>query len=109
MPKNYYTEQEVVLCAYIALYSSGLLSEKKIANFGSRSEGSVKMKIQNIAAMLDEKGIARNPAVKALSGMPPGESGRATDWSILEKLLSVGKENHWTQCKGILIGAAKLK
>lgn len=104
MPKNYYTEQEVVLCAYIALYGSGLLSEKKIANFGTRSEGSVKMKVQNIAAMLDDKGISRCADIKALSGMPPGESGRETDWPIVKKVVVSGKAEHWAQCKSILSG-----
>ncbi len=65
------------------------------------------MKVQNIAAMLDDKGIQRSPDVKALSGMPPGESGRETDWPLIEQLLSSGKSAHWQRCKSILSEGAK--
>lgn len=53
---------------------------------------------------LDDKGISRCVDVKALSGMPTGESGRETDWPIVEKLLASGKADHWMQCKSILSG-----
>jgi hypothetical protein len=79
MSRSAYTEDEVILCAYIALCEGALLSETKIAGIGKRSEGSVKMKVQNIAAMLDDKAISRNAKVSALAGLPARESGRETD------------------------------
>lgn len=91
MSRNNYTENEVILCTYIALYEGALLSEKKIANFGGRSEGSVKMKVQNIAAMLDDKDIPRNSSVSALAGLPAGESGRETDWPLVQGLVTLSK------------------
>ncbi len=102
MSRNIYTEDEIILCAYIALYEGALLSEKKISNIGNRSEGSVKMKVQNIAAMLDDKNVSRNPSVSALAGLPSGESGRETDWLVVESLVNIGKKEHWVQCKNIL-------
>lgn len=102
MPRKNYTEEEVVLCTYIALYEGALLSEKRIARIGGRSEGSVIMKVQNIAAMLDDKGIPRNPKVSALSGLPAGDSGRETDWPTVQSMVDLGKAEHWLKCKSIL-------
>jgi hypothetical protein len=102
MAKNYYTESEIVMCAYIALHGRALLNEKKIASLGKRSEDSIKMKVQNIAAMLDEKGIQRNPDVPALSGKPPGESGRETDWEIVGELVTLTKKELLAKCTAIL-------
>ena len=107
MSRNAYTEDEVILCAYIALYEGALLSEKKIAGIGERSEGSVKMKVQNIAAMLDDKGIARNTKVSALAGLPAGESGRETDWPLVKDLVNLGKKDHWAKCKEVIANHAK--
>ena len=107
MSRNAYTEDEVILCAYIALYEGALLSEKKIAGIGKRSEGSVKMKVQNIAAMLDDKKISRNTNVSALAGLPSGESGRETDWPLVQGLVDLGKKDHWSKCKAIIANHAK--
>jgi|TARA_R110001592_G_scaffold325236_1_gene605087 hypothetical protein len=97
-----YTENEIILCTYIALYGKGLLVEKKIASYGKRPENSVIMKIQNIAAMLDDKGIERCSEISPLSGKTTGESGRETDWPIVEKLVAYKKKELWQKCKEIL-------
>lgn len=102
MSRNIYTEDEVILCAYIALYEGALLSEKKISSIGNRSEGSVKMKVQNITAMLNDKKISRNPSVAPLAGLPAGETGRETDWEIVKVLVNLGKKDHWAKCKEII-------
>jgi len=107
MSRNIYTEDEVILCTYIALYEGALLSEKKISSIGKRSEGSVKMKVQNIAAMLDDKKISRNPKISPLAGLPAGESGRETDWPTVQKMLGLGKKDHWSKCKEIIAKHAK--
>jgi len=59
------------------------------------------MKVQNIAAMLDEKNIQRSPEIISLSGKPKGESGRETDWPIVEKLVALDKRELWQQCKDL--------
>ena len=100
---NIYTNEEVVLCAFIALYDKGLLNTRKITSLTGRSETSIKLKVQNIAAMLDYKGIARNQSVAALTGQVRGEIGRETDWGVVEPLLQIGKDAHWKRCKEILI------
>jgi hypothetical protein len=102
MARKKYTENEVVLCAFIALYEGALISEKKISKIGGRSEGSVVMKVQNIAALLDDKNIPRSPTISALTGLPAGESGRETDWSIVQSMVGLGKAEHWSICKSII-------
>ena len=102
MTRKSYTEDEVVLCSYIALYDGALLSERKISGIEKRSEGSVKMKVQNIVAMLDDKGVPRNRKVSALAGLPAGESGRETDWDLVSEMIKIGKNDHWAKCKEII-------
>jgi hypothetical protein len=99
-----YTSEDIVLCTYIARYGTGLFTESKVAKYGGRSLSSVKMKVQNIVAMLDEKGIERCPDMAALTGKPQGETGRETNWSQVEHLVTLDKTDHWAQCKNILIG-----
>jgi hypothetical protein len=102
MLKNYYTENEIVLCTYIAMHGRTLLNEQKIASFGRRSKDSVKMKVQNIAAMLDEKGVLRCSDIPALSGKPLGENGRETDWGVVESLVEFTKKELLARCAEIL-------
>lgn len=104
MPGNPYTDEEIVLCTYIARYRTGLLTEARVARYGERSVGSVKMKVQNIVAMLDEKGIERCPGITPLTGKPTGETGRETNWSQVERLVTLEKNDLWAGCKNILIG-----
>ncbi|MDO6468565.1 hypothetical protein Q4498_10580 [Neptunomonas phycophila] len=107
MTRKAYTKDEVVLCSYIALYDGALLSEEKISGLEKRSKGSVKMKVQNIAAMLDDKGFSRNSKVSALAGLPAGASGRETDWDLVSEMINIGKSNHWAKCKEIIARAPK--
>lgn len=102
-----YTSNDIVLCTYIARYGTGRFAESKVARYGGRSEGSVKMKVQNIVAMLDEKGIERCPDINPLSGKPHGETGRETNWPQVERLVTLDKADHWAQCKNILIRPSK--
>lgn len=102
MSRKPYAEDEIILCTYIAIYGPGLLVEKKVASFGKRSEGSVKMKVQNIVAMLDDKGIDRHPSISALSGVTAGDSGRETDWAQVQILAGLEKAELWGMCKEIL-------
>ena len=104
MTRKPYTSEDIVLCTYIARYCTGLLTESKVANYGGRSVASVTMKVQNIVAMLDEKGIERCPGIAPLAGLPQGETGRETNWSQVERLVTLDKADLWAQCKDIVIG-----
>ena len=102
MPRQKYTDDEIVLCTYIVLYGRSLIIEKKIASYGGRSEASVRMKVQNIAAMLDEEGIGRSREVTALTGATTGKDGRRTNWDVVSKLVRTSKEEHKQKCKDII-------
>jgi hypothetical protein len=102
MPRNPYTENEIILCAYIALYGRSLFLEKKISTSHKRSESSIIMKVQNIAAMLDEKGVSRHQGISPLSGVKAGQNGRRTNWDMVSKMIELGKDEHKQLCKEII-------
>jgi len=99
--RKLFTDQEIVLCTYIAKYGRGYFNEKRITRLENRSEDSVKMKVQNIAAMLEEEGFQHSPDVSALSGVPKGEEGRRTNWDIVAPIAEISKEEHKNMCKEI--------
>ena len=108
MERSAYTNNEIVLCTYLALYGeSFFLITKKIATIGKRSEASVKMKVQNIAAMLDEAGVDRSQDIKALTGVTTGQDGRKTNWDVVSQLLKISKEEHKQMCKEIILSCQK--
>ena len=80
MARKLYTTDEIVLCTHIARFGRGLFTEQKITDLENRSISSVKMKVQNIAAMLKEEGYKYNGDVSCLSGVTTGEQGRRTNW-----------------------------
>jgi hypothetical protein len=102
-----YTSEDIVLCTYIARYGTGLFTESKVAAYGGRSVDSVKLKVGNIVAMLDEKGIERRPGIAPITGMPRGETGRHTNWSQVEHLVTLDKADLWAQCKNMLMPPSK--
>lgn len=61
----------------------------------------MKMKVQNIAAMLKEEGFPHSPDVSSLSGVTTGEEGRRTNWNIVAPLAEISKEEHKLMCKEI--------
>ena len=67
-----------------------------------RSTASIKMKISNITAILDEEEIPRNRRVSALSGVKFGESGRRTNWDIIEPLTRRGQDDLRLVCRRIV-------
>jgi hypothetical protein len=77
----------------------------EIYSLQHRSISSIKMKIMNIASMLDENGIKRfnYNRVPPLTGLTTGESGRRTNWDIVETIYSLPKEEFLKKCK-IIIG-----
>jgi len=102
MSRNLYTEEEIILCTYLALYSTSEFNEIDIHRIFNRPVSSIKMKIQNIAAMLDEEGIKRHSRIKGLSGLPTGKKGRRTNWNWVEKLVRLSKDDLFSKCETIL-------
>jgi hypothetical protein len=94
-----YTEREIILCTYVAMYGYGFFDEKSISKFGDRSRSSIKMKIQNIAAMLDEEKIPRSSDIRPLSGVTTGKCGRRTNWDIVNQLVNMDKYIFEEKCR----------
>ena len=102
MARKLFTENEIILCTYIARFGRGYFNEKRICRIESRSESSVKMKVQNIASMLEEEDHPYSSEVSCLSGVTTGEKGRRTNWSIVKDLVELEKHELKEQCKNIL-------
>lgn len=101
--RNNFTPDEIMLCTYAAMYDKsdfGGISE--IERLTHRSLDSIKMKIHNIAAMLDEAGVKRYSHVTPLTGRPQGQSGRMTNWEIVEPLCKLPKQAFLQECRSIL-------
>ncbi len=82
MKRNLFTKDEITLCTYIARFGKREFDENDIQKLKERSISSIKMKVQNIASMLDEKGFETNDKVSKLTGKPHGEKWRKTNWDI---------------------------
>ena len=104
MKRNLFTYEEIVLCTYAAMYNANDFGGiEKIYDITNRSINSIKMKIMNIASMLDEEGIERfnYNIISPLTGLPTGETGRRTNWDIVSSLCTLPKNEFLTKCKGI--------
>jgi hypothetical protein len=102
MARKLFTENEIILCTYIARFGRGYFNEKRICRLEIRSESSVKMKVQNIASMLDEEDYPYSSEVSCLSGVTTGEQGRRTNWNIVKGLVESEQHELKEQCKSIL-------
>lgn len=106
MRKNYFTEDEIVLCAYAALHNEAEFGGiEGIHQLTRRSRSSISMKIRNIIATLDEKNISRNRSFTALAGVARGDGGRSTNWDIVEPLTRKPQTNFQAQCRDIIARA----
>ncbi len=63
MKRNLFTKDEITLCTYLARFGKREFDENDIQKLKSRSISSIKMKVQNIASMLDEEGFETNNKV----------------------------------------------
>ena len=104
MKRNFYTKDEITLCTYIARFGRREFDENDIQKLKSRSISSIKMKVQNIASMLDEEGFEINDNISKLTGKPSGEKGRRTNWDIVSKLTKLSKQEFLIICNKILEG-----
>ena len=81
--RNLFTENEIVLCTYIARFGRDKYDESNIHKYSSRSLDSIKMKVMNIASMLDEEGFPFSSSVAHLSGRPYGKKPAVEQIGIL--------------------------
>ncbi len=102
MKRNLYTPEEIILCAFIARFGRGVITESTVHKIKDRSLSSIKMKVQNIASMLHEENIPYSNEVSVLTGLPQGETGRKTNWDIVSKIIKTSKEEHKKLCLEIL-------
>ena len=105
MTGQLYTKEEIILCTYAAMYSANDFGGiNKIHLLQNRSISSIKMKIMNIASMLDENGIKRfnYDSVPPLTGLTTGQSGRRTNWDVVRTLYSLEKSNFLQKCMEII-------
>jgi len=102
MSKNLYTKDEIILCTYLAIYGYNEFSEIDIHKKYNRSLNSIRMKVKNIAAMLDEEGITRYSNIRGLSGVSAGENGRRTNWNWVEESIPFSKRELFSKCESFL-------
>lgn len=101
--RKLYTKEEIILCTYAAIYDANDFGGiNKIQSLEDRSIASIKMKIENIASMLDENGIQRFNTVSPLTGLPAGEIGRRTNWDIVSTLYNLKKTEFLEMCLAIV-------
>ncbi|PWG04447.1 hypothetical protein [Polaribacter aquimarinus] len=102
MKRNLFTKDEITLCTYIARFGKNEFDENDIHKLKSRSVSSIKMKVQNIASMLDEEGFKTNDNISKLTGKPPGQKGRRTNWDTVNNLTDLNKHEFLSMCQKII-------
>ena len=102
MKRNLFTKEEIILCTFIARFGRINFDEDDIQRIEDRSVWSIKMKVQNIAAMLNEEGYETDYSVSKLSGKTTGEKGRRTNWEIVRTLVDDSRNELLNKCQKIL-------
>ena len=100
--RNLYTEDEIIVCSYIARFGRCDFDEGDVEKIKKRSLSSIKMKVQNIASMLEEEGFECSKEVSKLTGLPHGLKGRRTNWDIVKRYANMPKDKHREICVTIL-------
>jgi hypothetical protein len=104
MSGSRFTEDETVACAYAALYDAeDFGGYQLITKLTGRPVSSILAKIRNIAGTLDRFGVSRNMTWQPLTGTPPGQPARKTDWAdIIEPWTRQSRESMLARCRTIL-------
>lgn len=102
MKRNLFTRNEIILCTYIARFGKSEFDENDVHKLRNRSVSSIKMKVQNIASMLEEEGFDTNDNVSKLSGKPHGQKGRRTNWDIVSSLTELKKQEFLDLCQDLM-------
>ena len=98
--RNLFTQEEITLCTFVAIYGpDDLVRMEDIHKLKGRNLTSIDLKIRNIAAMLDEKGIRRYSDVHPLSGVTTSEEGIRTNWEWVEPLTKLSKAQLLVRCR----------
>ena len=101
--RNLYTSDEIVLCTYAAIYNvDNLGGYFAICQLTGRRVSSVKMKVRNIAELMDENQVPRFSSVSGLTGTTTGQPARQTNWDIVRPLTLLNKGTLLERCQGIL-------
>lgn len=105
MPARRYERREVIVCAFVAMYGAEDLGGiERLAMPLNRDAGSLRMKAQNIAAMLEAHGLPHSLQVSPLTGKKRGEGVRGTDWDVVEPFTRLRKDEHLAVCRLYLQG-----
>lgn len=92
-----YTEDEIILCTYIARFGRDLINEELIRSlFDRRSLGSVRMKVQNIARMLCAEGYDHSKEVSPWGG------GHRSNWHTVRQYADQAEADFAVLVKEIL-------
>ena len=103
MTRNYYTNDEIMLCTYAAIYDADDFGGKKvICALTGRSASSVPMKIRNIISTLEAKGIRRFNPLPGLTGRTTGDDARETNWDVIEPLTRLSKAALLQRCLDVI-------
>lgn len=106
MQRNTFTKDEIILCAYAALYDEnefgGIEGVHRLTN---RPTSSISMKIRNIVAMLQEDDLPHNRSITPLTGTAPGQPSRRTNWETVEPLTRIPREKLKSHCQRIVTRA----
>lgn len=91
------------VCTYAALHDLDEIGGvAAIQSLTGRSTASIRMKIQNIAAMAYEENIPHNPRISRLTGATTGEPARRTHWDQIQGHARKSRERLRDQCWKIL-------
>ena len=96
MKGKLYTESEIVLCTFFAIYGNDLFEMEAISKLENRSMGSIAMKIEGIAAMLEEY------EVPLYSGITPSRHCGVTNYGLVKELAKLDKLSFQAKCQPIL-------
>ena len=102
MARKLYTKEEIMLCTYIAKFGRSAFDESSISRLQQRSIPSIKMKVQNIAAMLTEEGFKISQDVAKLFGKTTGKKGRRRNWDIVSNLVEIRRNELFGLCEIII-------
>jgi predicted HNH restriction endonuclease len=105
-----FSDQEITILTFVAKFgihefpdiSSLKKLYKHLSDSFGRSAGSVRMKILNIASMMDDRGVARETEFAGLTGVSEGKKPRTTDWDRVENILRIPKQELLQECILIL-------
>ena len=104
MSGSRFTPEEVTLCAYIAMYDGYEFGGDKAVHYlAHRSLQSIKMRIRNIVAALDEDNVQRSANITPHKGASGNGLARRTDWHIISNLVNLPRSQFLTECRRILV------